>query len=350
MRRLLLVCLYVFSLAAAFPVAPAAAARGPELASADSVLRWINAYRTRPDPEAVPQLVRNLSELNGFKEPESSGVYVGFIAGVIGANPQKADALIARMFPLPEADQWVIVRAIAYSGLPDWRERLQRLADRMPTRAAMIASYLDGRQKTLFAVEPDGEPAFWQKVARSFRFGGEQTERSAAIHWALDPSPELIDTLWGYYFATGNYGPVLRLIAMLPWSKERDNVDRLTLGSIVKYTLASNAARDMALLALLKRANAHEDEKIKPVLQDVIDAAETAQTARIRKEALAAIDELKRKGPGSTRDLTSWGKAGELAISGGCIAAAVAGQVALGLPCVVGGALSSAALRYLAGP
>ena len=34
------------------------------------------------------------------------------------ANPDRAEELIGKMFPLPDADQWVIVRAIAYSGIP----------------------------------------------------------------------------------------------------------------------------------------------------------------------------------------------------------------------------------------
>jgi hypothetical protein len=38
---------------------------------------------------------------------------------------------------------------------------------------------------------------------------------------------------------------------------------------------------------------------------------------------------------------------GEGAIAVGCIAAAAVGTVALGLPCVVGGAVTSAGLRYL---
>mgnify|MGYP003348626361 CR=1 FL=1 len=62
----------------------------------------------------------------GFKDPESSGIYVGFIAGVLGANPARADELIAKMLPLPDADQWIAVRAIAYSGLPDWRSLLRQ--------------------------------------------------------------------------------------------------------------------------------------------------------------------------------------------------------------------------------
>jgi len=39
-----------------------------------------------------------------------------------------------------------------------------------------------------------------------------------------------------------------------------------------------------------------------------------------------------------------WGKVGEGALAVGCIAAAAAGQVELGIPCVIGGATSSAAL------
>ena len=65
----------------------------------------------------------------------------------------------------------------------------------------------------------------------------------------------------------------------------------------------------------------------------------------MRKEALAAIEEVQRKGAGSKRDMAWWGYVGEGAIAVGCVAAAATGQVALGLPCVVGGATTSYALR-----
>jgi hypothetical protein len=41
---------------------------------------------------------------------------------------------------------------------------------------------------------------------------------------------------------------------------------------------------------------------------------------------------------------------GEGAISLGCVVAAVVGTVALGIPCVVGGATASAAQRYFSTP
>ncbi len=68
------------------------------------------------------------------------------------------------------------------------------------------------------------------------------------------------------------------------------------------------------------------------------------EIARIRKDALAAIDDIKRKGPASKRDMSTWSQVGQGALAVGCVAAAAAGQVEIGIPCVVGGALSSAAL------
>jgi hypothetical protein len=160
----------------------------------------------------------------------------------------------------------------------------------------------------------------------------------------------MIDTYWGYYFATGREGPILRILALLPWSHERDSVEKLTVGSMAKFTLAANASRDAELLALLKRISSNQPKDVEPVLKEVIEAAETVDTGRIGKEALAAVEELRKKGPSSTRDIAWWGQAGEAALSLGCLGLALTGQVEFGIPCVVGGALTSAGLRYLGKP
>ena len=123
-----------------------------------------------------------------------------------------------------------------------------------------------------------------------------------------------------------------------------------TPGGMAKFTLATNAMRDVNLLRMLKRLRRKQSEEVRPILQEVADAAETADVGRIRREAVAMVEELRIKGPGSKRDIAMWGKVGQTALSLGCIGAAVTGQVEFGVPCVVGGALSSAALKYLASP
>src|SRR5712671_7836345 len=133
-------------------VQPAHAVVAPEIdprASLGVVQQWIYNYRAKPDYAHIPAAVRVLFHSQTFKEPENAGIYLGFVAGAIGSNPAKAEELIASFFPVPQEDEWVIVRAIAYSGLPDWRNILRRVAPRMPGRQVMIDSYLSGKLPTL---------------------------------------------------------------------------------------------------------------------------------------------------------------------------------------------------------
>ena len=164
--------------------------------------------------------------------------------------------------------------------------------------------------------------------------------------FGLDLTPDLLDTLWGYFYATGDYRPLSRIILMLRWTKERDVLEKLTLGSMAKYTLAINSGAQCRPAGALKWAETQpQPDAVKPVLREIIEAAETVETGKLRNEALAAIEEFKRKGPGSRRDLSLWGQVGEGALAIGCIALAVAGQVEFGIPCVIGGVATSAALR-----
>ena len=343
MRRVIvtLIALVLSASASAAPV------RAPDLTSRDAILAWINSYRFNPDPAHVPAAMRGLARLGLLRDPESSGVFVGFLAGVLASNPAKAEDIVTRMFPFPAEQHWAIVRAIAYSGLPEWQGLMTRLGERMPTRRVMIEKFMAGKLPTLDQAPIEKDPTFGDKLRGQFTLAKYFTKPSEVV--ALELTPDVLDTLWGYYFATGSYRPLARIIVMLRWSRERDVIEKLTLGSMAKYTLAVNAARNADLLGQLKWSARQQPETIAPILNKVIEAAETAETGRLRNEALAAIDELKRKGPGYKRDISLWGQVGEGALAIGCIVAAVAGQVEFGVPCVIGGVATSAALRFWEG-
>jgi hypothetical protein len=290
--------------------------RGKPLATQD-ILRWINGYRGNPEPQKLPDMVRAMAGLGIFRDLDAAGVYIGFMAGVLGDNPAKAEKLVERMFPIAPEDQVAIVRAIAYSGLPNWKELLETFVERMPARLVLIQRHLSGKAPTLFALE-------------------------------LDRSPAGLDTLWGYYFATGRHAPIDRIIGTLAWSRDANDVEKLTLGSMAKWTLANNAQRDKALLDHLKGQLNVQPRVITRELREVIEAAETFETTHLRKAALGAIEELKRKGPESTRNAAWWGQAGQTALALGCVVAGVLGHPEVGIPCVVGGAVSSAVLKLWA--
>jgi hypothetical protein len=344
MRRVfagLTVLLIVVCVAAAVP-ATAAPLRPGEFGSRDAVLGWMNAYRAHRDPAHVPEAVQAMSKLGVFKDPENAGAFVGFMAGVLAGTPAQAESLVNRMLPLPPEDDWAVVQAVAYSGLPGWKTLLRQLEGRLPARRLMIEKYLSDKLPTLDKAGFAQDPGAFEKLGSYLGFGSKDAKTIA-----LMPSPMLLDVLWGYYCATGAFNPAISdIIALLSWAKDRDDIDKLTLGGMAKYTLAANAAKDAKLLAMLKSVTKYYPKDMQATLTEVTEAAETVDLARLRKDALASIEELKRKGPGYKRDVSMWGQIGEGTLALGCIAAAAAGQIEFGIPCVVGGAVSSAGLRY----
>ena len=327
---------------------PTVAAAPSAPGSPDMVLKWIKNYRAKPDPMVVPLVVKALSAHGTIKDPDTSGVYVGFFAGVLHANPNKAWTLIEKTLPLPFEDQWIVIRALAYSDVPQWKDLMQALALRLPDRQVMAQRYLNGDLPALSQVSLEPPERSRMDKVKGFFSGEMFSSKKEPVKRQItyQSSPELIDALWGIYYATGNSGAIAQIVVLLPWSKERDNVEKLTIGSMAKFTLASNAARDAALLGVLKQLLELQSKEVKPILAEVIEAAELVDTARLAKDAVAALDELKKKGPGSTRDMMTWGAVGEAALSFGCLGLAAAGQVEAGIPCVIGGAMTTGALRY----
>ena len=137
------------------------------------------------------------------------------------------------------------------------------------------------------------------------------------------------------------------MIKLLPLANDHDNVDNLTTGSAAKFTLASNAVRDTESARHAEMVGQEPAQGGGRGAQDVIETAETVDTVHMRKESLAAIEELKEKGPNSKRELSGWGQVGQGALSMGCVVAAATGQIELGIPCVLGGAAYTAGLQYM---
>src|SRR5271154_4390885 len=332
-------------------IQPLAAAPTQEIdprASLGVVQQWIYNYRAKPDYAHIPAAVRVLFHAQTFKEPENAGIYLGFIAGAIGANPAKAEALVNSFFPVPSEDEWVIVRAIAFSGLPDWRNLLRKVATRMPGRKVMIDAYLSGTLPTLTEIPlEETRPGMMDKIKGVFTknpFGKD--DKKIKLQQTFAGNQDLLDTLWGYYFATGSFRPILRIMAMLPWSKSRDTLDKLTVGSMARYTLAGYAGRDDGLREYLRSELKVQNDAVKVPLTEVIEAADTVQLGAVRKDALAAVDELKAKGSDYRRNLDFWGQVGVGAVALGCVSAAALGQIAIGIPCVIGGSASQGLLSF----
>ncbi len=306
-------------------------------ATPEHLMQWINDYRKKPQPAALPSAVRAMRHHGLLKNQDKAGLLIGFIAGVLGSNQTKAKKLIARMFPIPAKEQGVIIKAIAYSGLPEWPMLLSKFEKRMPLRKPLINDFISGKEKTLDEM-------------------------------GLDEGPFVLDALWGYYAATGYHQPVVRVISALPWVNDvrgsarfswskvraafddeegKDAVRKITAGHMAKWTLTANAERDRSLIELYKIELKYQPEVVAEPLREVIKAAEMFEADRVREEAKAAIETIKAKNPGDA-EWTRGTYAGSVAIATACVVASASGLAGVAAPCVIGGALYSGAVKLWA--
>ena len=317
-------------------------------ASLGVVQQWIYNYRAKPDYAHVPAAVRVLFHAQSFKEPENSGIYLGFIAGAIGSNPAKAEQLVNSFFPVPPEDEWVIVRAIAYSGLPDWRNLLRRIAPRMPGRRVMIDSYLAGTLPTLTDIPlEETKPGMFDKLRGVFtRNPFAKDDKKLKMTLTFASNQDLLDTLWGYYFATGSHASDRAHhadAALEQKPRHRRQADGRQHGALHAGELRGPRRR---IARVSPQRTAAQPAAVKAPLGEVIEAADTVQLGAVRKDALAAMEELKTKGSDSRRNLDFWGQVGVGAVALGCVSAAALGQVAIGIPCVIGGSASQGLLSF----
>lgn len=300
----------------------------------ERLVDWVYNYHAHPTPWRVPAAVRAMRELGLFTDEEKGAFCTGFIAGVLGANAKDGPALVGKMLPMPDKDQAVLIRAIAYSGRPDWRELLTKYKDRMPLRQPLIDSYLSGKAKPLMEIE-------------------------------LSDGPSVVYTLWGYYVATGEYEPVVRIMQALRWSKNKNDgnfslkkifsnwrndpsaVDKISTGATAKWTLASYAERNRDLLSLYRAEYEHQPKEIAQPLRDVIVAAEAFESEKIRKDQFGAIEDAQKLQATNEAGMSKAATAGSIAIATGCVAASALGQIYIAVPCVIGGALYTGAMKLM---
>lgn len=302
-------------------------------ASVDRLMDWISNYRKHKTPSRVPAAVHAMQDFGLFGDEEKAWFCTGFIAGVLGSNPKDGPGLIPRMFPLPDKEQAVIIRAIAYSGRPDWRELLEKNSSRMPLRRPLIDDFLAGKRPILMELPLDhgGSPGIY--------------------------------ALWGYYVATGQHEPVMRIMQALRWSKNKDDsgfsfrkvfsgwghdpsaVEKITTGGTAKWTLASYAERDRELLSLYRAEYDRQPEDVAKPLKDVIEAAEIFESEKIRKDQFGAIEDAQKAQMTTEAGMSKGATAGSIAIATGCVAASALGQAYIALPCVLGGALYTGAVK-----
>ena len=77
----------------------------------------------------------------------------------------------------------------------------------------------------------------------------------------------------------------------------------------------------------------------------MIVAAEAFESETIRKDQFGAIEDAQKQQMSNEAGMSKGATAGSIAIATGCVAATALGQPEIAIPCVIGGALYTGAVK-----
>jgi hypothetical protein len=239
------------------PTGPAPTGEAPKPTPAE-LGQWVMGYYHEPEPDAVPDRVRQMSELKLLKtgRPEANQMFFG---KVMAANPDRIAAWMEGWKDLPEADREVLQRAV-------WMSQCK-------------------------------EGTAWLKEH------GHAELAAQAAHPLLTGSPMVlepyhVDMLWEWFFATGDAAPVKQIVGKYnllrddPGSEDlpeqpaagldRASTLRQVIGRVAVWSSASLASSQDRLLEVLKETGSDPKLPARSAgwLKRVIEIAERSRDAK----------------------------------------------------------------------
>ena len=202
-----------------------------------------------------------LSKQGALKNSQSAAPFFGFLAGVLSKNPAMVPATIRRLTALPRDEQPFVILGLWYSGHPETKSLLAGLVKDMPAQRSMI-----------------------EDLSRS--------TPPKLIDLPLEADPGVLAALWGNFMATGDEAPVLRIMDALPYTMiAQGDQQRLAMGRVAEWSLASNAAQHPRVMEIVRRQAAARTGPMTNILNRVIAKAE----AEIKLEKGAGANAPARK-------------------------------------------------------
>jgi hypothetical protein len=198
--------------------------------SAQDLEQWMSYYYLHPQPEL---LVNGLifADTNGLvaSNPEP---LAAFVSRVFAQNPKRIKTWVNQLQPTISVQSVpMLLSALWWSNTPEGREALNELVQRLPEKSQGVIL-------------------------------GQMANSAQPIESRDFKSEAIVHELWAAYSATGDEKYVTRVMSVLPWSYDTNDINKLQIGGAARWSLASNAAQHPKVKQLcLKARDTHPEWK-----------------------------------------------------------------------------------------
>jgi len=204
-------------------------------------------YYQNPKPDMIPSLLPELQKQGSLDLGHMAAA--GFLSQVFHDNPDRLAGWAPAIWKLDESARAYVWLSIWFSNTEPARKLLHEAVPKEKGSAAQSLSKL---------IEGTPPPLDQYEVK----------------------SGQVLDLLWGAFYATGRQEYVARIIDCLPWTLKtgKDDVQQMAIGKVAEWSLRENARVHPRVLALCKSELERRGEEIRPILSKLILNAE--KTAR----------------------------------------------------------------------
>lgn len=212
-----------------------------------------NYYRA-PMFDQVPAIVQ-AAITQGMAENRSKRLaLIAFVAGIVSEDASQIDRLAAMYGKLAGNHHAQLVRAILYSGRPDWKAQLDRLKVMWPDKAAEIDALGARGPRAVYTLKREGQP-------------------------------EVLDMNWAFFGATGRREPVMLIIEALGDLRATDPV-QVAMAHTARAALATQAIQHDRVFDICQRAQwgTYGND-----LRSIVVAVQTKDLSRFKTDAETAI-------------------------------------------------------------
>ncbi len=200
-----------------------------------AVAAIVETYYQGAVEEHIPTIIEALLAQNQTDERTKRLALIAFMAGLIAEDAKVIDRLAPVFQSRPGEQPMQLVRAILYSGRPDWKPQLDRLTALWPARAGEIDKTASVRAKPVYQLKFHGQP-------------------------------EVLEMNWAFFGASGRRESVMAIIDTLADLRSGDPV-LVAAANANRRSLADRAMRDDSVMEICRRALwGSNGNELRPVL------------------------------------------------------------------------------------
>lgn len=220
-----------------------------EKSDPDEFSEWVMNYYKKPEPNLIVPLIKKSSESGVFSDVQNIGPPLfGFIAGALKKNPELTEIFAKDLSTLDEKQYSIILIGIWYADVPNSKNVIETSLKDHPN------------------------------IKNKYEF--LSTNPVSLLSVPARRGPWVLDAMWGYFFATGEDDPIIKIISVLPWideSKEseiismgEEGLNLMTTAGAAKWSLISNARQHKRVLEICENQISKQPEPIATQLKDII--------------------------------------------------------------------------------